>query len=106
MYDDDLQFNKVGRAADIWSYGCVLLQILVLRFQGPEAVATFRRSRGRKIDGIKRRRFHDQHRLNPAVLHHLESLRDSVAEASIVCKALSQWSNQFFQLNSPIVQKP
>ncbi|KAK8030032.1 hypothetical protein PG993_011323 [Apiospora rasikravindrae] len=50
-YDQGLKKGSVSRKADIWSLGCVLLDILVFISRGPKGVEQFEKSRERVLGG-------------------------------------------------------
>ncbi|KFA46069.1 hypothetical protein S40293_09969 [Stachybotrys chartarum IBT 40293] len=41
----EFQTGKIGRASDIWSFGCILMESLVYALHGPAGVSDFRRER-------------------------------------------------------------
>jgi serine/threonine protein kinase len=43
--DGRVQTEKVGRASDIWSFGCILSEVLTYMLMGPDGVAQFRDKR-------------------------------------------------------------
>ena len=43
--NDGFQPGRVGRKSDIWSFGCVLLELVTYIMQGPEGVKAFEQSR-------------------------------------------------------------
>ncbi|KAL8717253.1 MAG: hypothetical protein Q9225_005485 [Loekoesia sp. 1 TL-2023] len=43
--DNGFQPGEVGRKSDIWSFGCVLLELLTYTMQGPDGVKAFEQSR-------------------------------------------------------------
>ena len=49
--DKDFEPHKVGRKSDIWSFGCVLLELLTYIMQDSDAVRDFERSREVTVAG-------------------------------------------------------
>jgi len=45
LQDGRFKPQKVGRASDIWSFGCILAEVLSYTMLGPDGVAEFRRKR-------------------------------------------------------------
>ena len=66
---DGFEFHEVGRASDIWSFGCVLAELLVNMASGAQGVEAFRVARG-TIDlvyGFVLRRFYEGISIHPVV---------------------------------------
>ena len=71
--------GKIGRASDIWSFGCVLAEILaylsVEPVHGPTAVAEFDQDRKRKVGKYITSVFFGDNEVNPAVQRLLKDCR-------------------------------
>ena len=84
--DNGFQPGEVGRKSDIWSFGCVLLEIVTYMMQGPAGVKAFEQSR--KVILNSRwtiHSFHAGHRPNKGVEAWVAELDKS---ATTACKAL------------------
>ncbi|KFA80177.1 hypothetical protein S40288_09977 [Stachybotrys chartarum IBT 40288] len=78
LHDGRLETQKIGRASDIWSFGCILVEVLTYMLQGTDAVNRFRELRKTEIlPNIAWSRFHQGAKIsNPAVelwLHELQA---------------------------------
>lgn len=71
--DIERDFKKgiVGRASDIWSFGCVLSVILAYLRDGPPGVATFSNSRKGTFSGVRCSPFHAGTKESSAVAQFL-----------------------------------
>lgn len=88
---DGLQFNKgtISRPSDIWSLGCVVMEILTYHGSGREAIVRFvnqrRRNNTHEFGGVRYSapKFHSLGRESPAVSEWLQLLKrdDSTARA-------------------------
>lgn len=78
LYNDNFIKGAVGRASDIWSFGCILLEILIHSMQRKDkaqALVDFRGQRCKKIFGeYVTYLFHWFDKPDPAVTHMLDSL--------------------------------
>ena len=79
LRDDTFWKGLVGRASDIWSFGCILLEILIHRIHPTnkaQAVENFKKKRRRTLwDGeYTAYIFHFHDKPNPAVTEMLDSL--------------------------------
>ncbi len=50
--------NVINRSSDIWSLGCIILELITHVMTGPEGVRDFETERGFKVGDHKRYRFH------------------------------------------------
>lgn len=77
--DGSLSPQKINRASDIWSFGCILSEILTYMVQGPDGVVKFSNQRTVEIvPGIVGKRFYmSAGKPNPNVLLWLVRLRES-----------------------------
>ena len=48
----------IGRPSDVWSLGCIMLEVMTYMLEGPKGVTDFEAERGFKVDNHKRYRFH------------------------------------------------
>ncbi|EXL66196.1 serine/threonine protein kinase [Fusarium oxysporum f. sp. conglutinans race 2 54008] len=71
--------GKISRPSDIWSFGCILSEVMTHMVLGPAGVNQFRaRRRVEVMPGLEWIRFHKgPGAASPEVLHWLESLRKS-----------------------------
>lgn len=67
--------ETVGRSADVWSVGCVLLEVMVFGLEGPKGVKRLADQRARNLDGTPHDNdyYHRGGRLNPHVDNWLEA---------------------------------
>ena len=76
----DLSERKViGRPSDVWSFGCIVLEVMTYAMAGPKGVTDFEKERRFKTDDHIRYRFH--HGLgvgSPAVTLHLDRLEGCI----------------------------
>ncbi|XWX01595.1 hypothetical protein V2A60_009623 [Cordyceps javanica] len=84
---DQVQSQKINRASDIWSFGCILSEVLTHSVLGPNGVEQFRSDRKVQVaSGIEWLRFHCGPGVpNPGVSSWLDKLRQS---AGPVCAHL------------------
>ncbi|KUJ11657.1 kinase-like protein [Mollisia scopiformis] len=70
--DKDFKPARVGRASDIWSFGCVLSEVLAYLSaapgDGPDAVVKFREARKHNLGPLISRHFHTVDGIAPAVI--------------------------------------
>jgi serine/threonine protein kinase len=57
-YEGDFQQHRIGRPADIWSFGCILAEIITYMNEGSDAVQLFKEHRRIKIGRLKTYTFH------------------------------------------------
>ena len=70
-----LQPGRINQASDIWSFGCILLEIFVYIKRGKSGVVGFEEARLYETPEFAFRRFHHgPHRPSPAVLTWMEDL--------------------------------
>ena len=76
----DLSKKKViHRSSDIWSLGCIILELLTYMVSGPEGVSEFEESRAFKVENYTRHRFHRGLDAEaPTVTTQLDRLRDDL----------------------------
>jgi serine/threonine protein kinase len=59
--------HRIGRSSDIWSFGCILAELMVYRAFGPDGVKQFKDSRAFKKGPVKFGCFHCGTERNPGV---------------------------------------
>lgn len=69
--------RSVGRALDIWSWGCILIEVITLELMGPMGVAQFRQNRTTNTAMRSDTFFHSAGKLKPEVEIWIDGLRDS-----------------------------
>ena len=55
---DNFRKHVIHRSSDIWSFGCILSEVLTFLVRGEEGVRTFRSTRMFEIENVKYFRFH------------------------------------------------
>ena len=55
--EHDFSKGVISRASDIWSLGCIVLEVIVFMIGGTDAVAEFREHRKTKTGFLRRKRF-------------------------------------------------
>ncbi|RSL46877.1 hypothetical protein CEP54_013664 [Fusarium duplospermum] len=58
-WDNDYQRGSVHRSSDIWSFGCIISELVTYVFQGPKGIEDFREARKLKIPGATHYSFHN-----------------------------------------------
>ena len=86
--DPELDFSKgiVSRASDVWSLGCILLEILIFMAEGGDSLIRFRESRSVKQGFLTTRTFFHKRSLNPVVdrrLNEMASSHDDLISKSV-----------------------
>jgi serine/threonine protein kinase len=80
-YEDDFKKHTISRPSDIWSFGCILAEMLTYMFRGVAGVAEFKRSREIKIGSWKTYTFHaGRDKRNPGVIVWLKGLDSEITE--------------------------
>lgn len=76
-YDDDCKKGTINRASDIWSLGCVMLELLVFIFKGKTGVKEFETSRKITFEQTAwtTKTFHHGKKASPAVQRCLDELK-------------------------------
>ena len=81
---DGFEPGKIGRASDVWSFGCVLAEILaylnVEQANGRAAIEKFDQDRRRKVGTFVTSLFYGDNELNPGVQRLLDSCRASLLD--------------------------
>ena len=84
--DDGFQPREIGRRSDVWSFGCVLLELLTYIMQGPAGVKAFEQSRKVMLNSRWTvYSFHAGHQPNKGVEAWVTELDKN---ATTACKAL------------------
>jgi serine/threonine protein kinase len=76
--------GNVGRALDIWSLGCIFMEILSYIQAGCEGVQSFRDQRVMKGAYGKVRCFHDGESLSLNVIHYLDSIQQQNSSTAVL----------------------
>lgn len=78
LHENSVRTEKIGRASDIWSFGCILAEVLVYMVQGAKGVEQFREDRKVEVTPeIEWFRFHrGPNQPNPVVDRWLTQLQD------------------------------
>lgn len=67
--------NVIRRSSDVWSLGCIMLEVLTWMAFGPSGVEEFEKNRAFKVDSYTRHRFHHgTGSESPAVVAQLDGL--------------------------------
>ncbi|KAK8135513.1 hypothetical protein PG984_003453 [Apiospora sp. TS-2023a] len=74
--------HRVGRASDIWSFGCLLLEILTYMWHGTGGISDFDDIREFKVGNKTYQFYHCGTTSNPAVSEWIQGLRDNGDEAT------------------------
>lgn len=56
--EGEFQRHKIGRASDIWSFGCIIAELLTYMMKGPDSVEEFWKERSHKLGQIRYHLFH------------------------------------------------
>lgn len=56
--DDNFDKHTIGRASDIWSFGCIIIEIVTYMIRGHEGVEDFWKVRSHKVGQIRYHLFH------------------------------------------------
>ena len=79
----------IGRASDIWSFGCIILEVLVYMFEGAQGVQEFRTDRSFKTMGYRFSTFYYPGGcLNPEVPKRLDELQEASDSTGRSCVQL------------------
>jgi serine/threonine protein kinase len=83
--DDGFRKSLVGRSSDIWSFGCILAEVLTYLVRGPHGVEQFREERSFEKNGWTLDYFHCGSEPNPRVENWLSGLaRESTRTGNIL----------------------
>ena len=75
-FQDLSKRNVIGRSSDIWSLGCIMLEVITYVMAGPKGVTDFESERGCKVGDHRRYRFHHGSETeSPAVTLQLDRLQ-------------------------------
>jgi serine/threonine protein kinase len=78
-----LQERSIGRAYDIWSFGCVLSELATYALEGAEAVKTFRKEREKEGVYGRDNCFHHEGVTSPAVNAWFRKMEDHNRSSSL-----------------------
>ncbi|KAK6502434.1 hypothetical protein TWF506_003014 [Arthrobotrys conoides] len=74
---EDFQKNPIGRASDMWSFGCIILEIATYLLLGPDGVNQFAEQRTIRMAFLTIRMFHaGQGESNQKVIQWIQKLED------------------------------
>ncbi len=77
-FEDLSKRNVIGRSSDIWSMGCIMLEVMTYVMTGPKGVTDFELERDFKVGDHRRYRFHHGSETeSPAVMLQLDRLQHS-----------------------------
>ena len=77
--EDLSERTVIGRPSDIWSLGCIMLEVITYVVEGPKGVTDFEAERGFKVEDHRRYRFHHGLKAeSPAVIMQLDRLHGCV----------------------------
>ncbi|KAK5655157.1 hypothetical protein OQA88_6056 [Cercophora sp. LCS_1] len=80
-YEDDFARHRIRRSSDIWSLGCVFLELMTFLSSGANGVAEFRQNRKVTFgDSFTTATFHHGKKRNPGVVRQFEKLRGAAGE--------------------------
>ena len=82
--DKDFARNPIGRASDIWAFGCVMLMMLEFSLHGKKGLEKFQKDRRIQRDECSYIHycFHDFDKINPSVEPVLKKLQNSSSLSS------------------------
>jgi len=82
--DPSFEHNRVGRAIDVWAFGCLVAEVVTYMERGPEGVRLFRKSRLEKMrPGWESTYFQDASgQLKSSVRHWLEELGNTSSSST------------------------
>jgi serine/threonine protein kinase len=72
--DNGFEKHSIGRASDIWSFGCILVEVQTYVIWGPEGVRRFREARKHDVQNWRVSWFRSCNSLSPEVSHWIDSL--------------------------------
>lgn len=78
-----LQERHIGRAYDIWSFGCVLSEFTTYALEGAAGVKTFRKEREQETTNGKNNCFHCDGELSPPVISWFCTMEDRHQSSSL-----------------------
>ncbi|KAE8354536.1 kinase-like domain-containing protein [Aspergillus coremiiformis] len=81
VYEDGRWRKRIiDRASDIWSFGCILSEVLTYMKQGVKGVQSFRNKRETKVGIWKLKKFHSNGKPNQGVTEWVNGLAEIVTE--------------------------
>ncbi|KAH7136337.1 kinase-like domain-containing protein [Dactylonectria macrodidyma] len=85
-FANNFKKQMVGRSSDIWSFGCILAEVLTYMKRGKEAVVAFKKARAIRIGNFKTYTFHAGCRSShPQVATWLSALEAEGTQADKLC---------------------
>ena len=76
--EDTFEKHTISRPSDIWSFGCILLELLTYLVKGADAIATFQQRRKIKFGITTTYIFHAGRKSNPGVVSWIAELEDHI----------------------------
>ncbi|KAL9618579.1 MAG: hypothetical protein Q9160_006690 [Pyrenula sp. 1 TL-2023] len=73
-FDQDFSKGIVSRASDVWSLGCIMLEVVIFMVEGADALVQFRAKRAIKKGFLTTRTFFSGTSINPEVEKKLDDL--------------------------------
>lgn len=80
---ETLRKGKVGRASDVWSFGCIISELLVYLKRGPDGVSNFRAIRLMENVFGQTRCFHDNAGPSQQVMNYLSDMEIETDELQL-----------------------
>jgi serine/threonine protein kinase len=92
----ECETHTTSRPSDIWSFGCIILEVLIYMNSkdGPQAVADFKKARREKVGNRWNKAFHSN-----------EGLRDAVRKTVLELREFGTTGQLFFELVSSMLEK-
>ncbi len=87
----DMAAGIVRRSADVWSFGCILAEMLTYMLKGAEGVRQFRARRRSTVNGFTHHRYHNgPEQPNRGLDEWLAELNENIAAAAMQVRAASR----------------
>ncbi|KAI9777742.1 MAG: hypothetical protein M1816_004597, partial [Peltula sp. TS41687] len=75
--EDEVENPMVHRFSDIWSLGCIMVEVVTYMLEGAEGITAFRDQRRHKVSRITCYRFHYDGAKHPAITSWIDKLQQS-----------------------------
>ena len=99
--DDEYETHTISRPSDIWSLGCVLLEVLTYFIAGPSGVTTFQQRRKIKIGITITYIFHDGRKSkHPAVISWMNALEEQIRQSKPLLIGLLQLIHEILVISA------
>lgn len=76
--------HRVRRSSDVWSLGCVMLNVLTYMKKGSAGVDAFEQKREFQVDGVEYNLYHAGTQASPAIGEWISHLREKSTDADII----------------------